>query len=49
MFDGELIFTIEPLETNHIRFVDREIFTGLGVALVGSRLDKDLYKLGEYE
>ena len=44
MFDGERIFTIEPLETNHIRFVHREIFTGLGVALVGARLDKDLYQ-----
>ncbi len=44
MFDGERIFTIEPLETNHVRFVHMEIFTGLGVAIVGSRLDKDLYQ-----
>jgi hypothetical protein len=44
MFNGERIFTIEPLETNYARFVHKEIFTGLGVALVGSRLDKDLYQ-----
>ncbi len=44
MFDGERIFTIEPLETNYVRFVHMEIFTGLGVALVGDRLDKDLYQ-----
>ena len=42
MFNGERIFTIEPLKTNHVRFVHMEIFTGLGVALVGNRLDKDM-------
>jgi hypothetical protein len=44
IFKGERIFTIEPLEKNYVRFVHLEIFTGLGVALVGSRLDKDLYQ-----
>src|SRR4030067_2967999 len=29
LFDGEHIFTIEPLETNRVRFIQREIFTGL--------------------
>jgi len=43
MFNGERIFTIE-LKTNHVRFVHREIFTGLGVALAGDRLDKDMYQ-----
>jgi hypothetical protein len=42
IFNGERIFTIEPLKTNHVRFVHMEIFTGLGVALVGNRLDKDM-------
>jgi len=43
MFNGERIFTIE-LKTNDVRFVHREIFTGLGVALAGDRLDKDMYQ-----
>jgi hypothetical protein len=43
MFNGERIFSIE-LKTNHVRFVHREIFTGLGVALAGNRLDKDMYQ-----
>ena len=43
MFNGERIFSIE-LKTNHVRFVHREIFTGLGVALAGDRLDKDMYQ-----
>jgi hypothetical protein len=42
MFNGERIFTIEALEVNHILFLHREIFTGLGVALAGNRLDRDL-------
>ncbi len=28
LFDGEHIFTIEPLGTQRVRFVQREIFTG---------------------
>ncbi len=44
IFNGERIFTIEPLQTNNIHFVHMEIFTGLGVALIGSRLDKDVYQ-----
>jgi len=44
MFNGERIFTLEPLKTNHIRFVHMEIFTGFGVALVDDRLDKDMYQ-----
>jgi hypothetical protein len=44
MFNGERIFTIELLKTNHIRFIHREIFTGLGAALAGDRLDKDMYQ-----
>ena len=44
IFNGEHIFTIETLEVNHILFLHREIFTGLGVALAGNRLDADLYQ-----
>ena len=44
IFNGERIFTLEPLKTNQVRFVHMEIFTGLGVAIVGDRLDKDMYQ-----
>ncbi len=43
IFDGERIFILEPIGANQIRFVHREIFTGLLVDLVGNRLDKDMY------
>jgi len=33
LFDGEHIFTIEPITTNRVRFVQREIFSGLLVSL----------------
>ena len=42
IFNGERIFTIETRETNHILFLHREIFTGIGVTLAGDRLDKDM-------
>jgi hypothetical protein len=38
LFDGEHIFTIEPLGVNRVRFVQREIFTGLLVFLFARRL-----------
>jgi hypothetical protein len=44
MFNGEHIFNIETLGVNHILFLYREVFTGLGVALAGDRLDRDLYQ-----
>ncbi|MFL6357795.1 MAG: SRPBCC family protein [Nitrososphaeraceae archaeon] len=44
MFNGEHIFNIETLGVNHILFLHREVFTGLGVALAGDRLDRDLYQ-----
>ena len=44
MFNGGRIFTIQPLEVNYIRFVHKEIFTGLGASLAGNRLDEDLYQ-----
>ncbi|MGD0079089.1 MAG: SRPBCC domain-containing protein [Methanoregula sp.] len=41
LFDGEHIFTIEPLETDRVRFIQREIFTGLLVPLFALGLDTD--------
>ncbi len=43
VFNGERIFVLEPIEGNQIRFIHKEIFTGLLVNLVGNRLDKDMY------
>jgi hypothetical protein len=41
LFDGEHIFTIEPLEESRVLFTQREIFTGLLVPLFGRGLDTD--------
>jgi hypothetical protein len=41
LFDGEHIFTIEPLGTNRVRFVQREIFTGVLVPLFARGLSTD--------
>jgi hypothetical protein len=41
LFDGEHIFTIEPLGANRVRFVQHEIFTGLLVPLLARGLDTD--------
>lgn len=41
LFDGEHIFTIEPLEAGRVRFVQREIFTGILVPLFMRWLSKD--------
>lgn len=41
LFDGEHIFTIEPFGTNRVRFIQREIFTGLLVPLFARGLDTD--------
>ncbi len=42
IFDGEHIFSIEPLGTNRLRFVQREIFTGLLVPLFTRQLDTNV-------
>jgi hypothetical protein len=39
LFDGEHIFTIEPLGTGRVRFTQRETFTGLLVPLLARMLD----------
>jgi hypothetical protein len=41
LFDGEHSFTIEPLGENHVRFTQREVFTGLLVPLFARGLDTD--------
>lgn len=41
LFDGEHIFSIEPLEESRVRFTQREIFTGLLVPLLARSLDRD--------
>ncbi len=41
LFDGEHIFTIEPLEAGRVRFVQREIFTGVLVPLFMRWMEKD--------
>lgn len=41
LFDGEHIFTIEPLEAGRVRFVQREIFRGFLVPLFARWLEKD--------
>jgi hypothetical protein len=41
LFDGEHIFTIEPLDAGRVRFVQRELFTGMLVPLFARWLSKD--------
>ncbi len=41
LFDGEHIFTIEPLGAHRVHFVQREIFTGLLVPFFARRIDTD--------
>ena len=41
LFDGEHIFTIETLGANRVRFIQREVFTGLLVAILAGSLDSD--------
>jgi hypothetical protein len=41
LFDGEHIFSIEPIGPDRVRFVQREIFTGLLVPLFARGLDTD--------
>jgi len=41
LLDVERIFTIEPLGADHVRFTQREIFTGLLVPLRASHHSTD--------
>ena len=42
LFSGEHIFTIEPLGTDHVRFIHREIFTGLFVLIYARNFDTNI-------
>jgi hypothetical protein len=42
IFDGERIFVIEKSNENRVSFLHKEVFKGLGVKLVGNKLDQDL-------
>jgi hypothetical protein len=44
IFDGERIFVIEKTNDNRVSFLHKEVFKGLGVKLVGDKLDQDLRK-----
>ncbi len=39
LFNGEHSFTIEPVDDNQVRFIDREIFNGLLVPLQAKDID----------
>lgn len=41
LFDGEHIFTIEDLGAHHVRFTQREIYTGWLVPIMAHGLDTD--------
>lgn len=42
IFNGEHIFTMEPLDNHSTHFVHTEVFTGLGVALTSSNMEKEI-------
>lgn len=42
VFDGERIFILERSDDNRISFSHKEIFSGLGVKFVGTKLDENL-------
>jgi hypothetical protein len=41
LFDGEHILTIEPLDAHRVRFIQREIFTGILIPFFAHSLDTD--------
>jgi hypothetical protein len=42
IFDGERIFLIDKTADNEVAFFHKELFSGLGVKLVGNKLDESL-------
>ncbi len=42
IFDGERIFLINKTADNKVAFFHKELFSGLGVKLVGNKLDENL-------
>ncbi|MGZ4934352.1 MAG: SRPBCC family protein, partial [Halobacteriota archaeon] len=47
LFDGEHSFAIERLDTNCVRFVQQEVFSGILVSLLGSTLHAAERSFGE--
>jgi hypothetical protein len=44
LFDGEHIFTIEPIDEKRVRFSQREVFTGLLVPVILSRIEEGTWR-----
>jgi hypothetical protein len=42
VFDGERVFILEKSDDDKVTFSHKEIFSGLGVKLVGNKLDENL-------
>jgi hypothetical protein len=42
VFDGERVFILEKTNDDKVSFSHKEIFSGLGVKLVGNKLDENL-------
>ena len=42
VFDGERVFILEKSDDDKVSFSHKEIFSGLGVKLVGNKLDENL-------
>src|SRR3990172_10928557 len=44
LFDGEHVFTIEPVNEKRVRFTQREVFTGLLVPALAARLEEGTWR-----
>ena len=42
VFDGERVFVLEKSDDDKVSFSHKELFSGLGVKLVGNKLDENL-------
>jgi hypothetical protein len=42
IFNGERIFTLDSITKDQTKFIHKEVFTGILVALIGNRLDRDM-------
>jgi hypothetical protein len=42
VFDGERVFVLKKSDDDNVSFSHKEIFSGLGVKLVGNKLDENL-------
>ena len=44
LFDGEHVFTIEPVNEKRVRFTQREVFSGLLVPALAARLEEGTWR-----